>query len=75
MKTAWQQALEVESMLRSGGGGGAAVLPLSVVELMDREHGHMKHKDSEEMLSGVTLLQVYSHIHTAMKEKSKKKKK
>lgn len=34
--------------------------------------GHMKHKDSEEMLSGVTLLEVYSHIHTVMKEKSKK---
>ena len=32
----------------------------------------MKHKDSEEMLSGVTLLEVYSHIHTVMKEKSKK---
>ncbi len=24
------------------------------------------------MLSGVTLLEVYSHIHTVMKEKSKK---
>lgn len=23
--------------------------------------GHMKHKDSEEMLSGVTLFEVYSH--------------
>lgn len=34
--------------------------------------GHMKHKDSEEMLSGVTLFEVYSHIHTVMKEKSKK---
>lgn len=33
----------------------------------------MKHKDSEEMLSGATLLEVYSHIHTVMKEKSKKK--
>lgn len=32
----------------------------------------MKHKDSEEMFSGVTLLEVYSHIHTVMKEKSKK---
>lgn len=34
--------------------------------------GHMKHKDSEEMLSGVTLLEVYSHIHTVMKEKEQK---
>lgn len=34
--------------------------------------GHMKHKDSEEMLSGVTLLEVYSHIHTVMKKKAKR---
>lgn len=74
MKTAWQQALEVESMLRSGGGGGAAVLPLSVVELMDREHRHMKHKDSEKMLSGVTLLQVYSTFTQQWKKRAKKKK-
>ena len=32
----------------------------------------MKHKDSEEMLSGVTLLEVYSHIHTVMKRKEQK---
>lgn len=73
MKTAWQQALEVESMLRSGGGRGAAVLPLSVVELMDREHRHMKHKDSEKMLSGVTLLQVYSTFTQQWKKRAKKK--
>lgn len=39
---------------------------------MDRKHRHMKHKDSEEMLSGVTLLEVYSHIHTEMKENEQK---
>lgn len=48
------------------------MVPLTVVESMDRKHRHMKHKDSEEMLSGVTLLEVYSHIHTVMKEKEQK---
>lgn len=51
----------------------ADVVPLSVVELMmDRKHRHMKHKDSEEMLSGVTLFEVYSHIHTENERKEQK---
>lgn len=34
---------------------------------------HMKHKDSEEMLSGPTLLEMCAHIHTVMKGNKKSK--
>lgn len=48
-------------------------LLLSVVELMDREHGHMKHKDSEEMLSGVALFGgLLSHSHGNERKEQKR---
>lgn len=78
MEVLWQQALELESMLGHSGGGrwGMPLWSLFGVwwSWWTDNTGHMKHKDSEEMLSGVTLLEVYSHIHTVMKEKSKRKK-
>lgn len=50
----------------------AAAVPLSVVELMDRKHRHMKHKDSEEMLSGVTLFGgLLSHSHSDERKEQK----
>lgn len=72
MKVLWQQALKARSML-----GRREGVPLWFFWVWwswwTDNTGHMKHKDSEEMLSGVTLFEVYSHIHTVMKEKSKKR--
>lgn len=76
MKVLWQQG--TKGWVHAGGGGRrrkACLYGFLWVwwSWWTDNTGHMKHKDSEEMLSGVTLLEVYSHIHTVMKEKSKKR--
>lgn len=52
-------------MLGGEGGRGSAVFWCAGADGQRTEDtGHMKHEDSEEMLSGETLLEVDSHIHT-----------